>query len=182
MIWEAARATSAAPTFFKRISIGPEGAKVGYIDAGLGYNNPIEQLLKEASDVFGTGRPLGCVVSIGTGETYAQDYQRPDWFEKIVPVRLVRNLEKIVTNAATIAETYAAKFHDDSSIYFRFNVGRGLGLMPLNEWQKLANVTFLTEGYLKLNDVSTNIDRLVTILAGESEQIIVPVGAVGTHR
>lgn len=89
---------------------------------------------------------------------------------KIVPVRLVVNLEKIATNAATIAETYAAKFQDESSIYFRFNVGRGLGLMALNEWQKLGNITYLTHLYLKLTGVCANVYRLVKALIGDGNK------------
>jgi patatin-like phospholipase/acyl hydrolase len=38
-IWEAARATSAAPIFFKRLE--KDGKK--FIDGGLGFNNPIHQ-------------------------------------------------------------------------------------------------------------------------------------------
>jgi len=41
-IWQAARATSAAPTFFKRIKIG---RKQEYIDGGMGCNNPSEVVL-----------------------------------------------------------------------------------------------------------------------------------------
>lgn len=36
-IWEAARATSAAPAYFKRIKVGSEEL----IDGGLGANNPV---------------------------------------------------------------------------------------------------------------------------------------------
>jgi patatin-like phospholipase/acyl hydrolase len=36
-IWEAARATTAAPTYFPRMKLG----KHDYVDGGLGYNNPI---------------------------------------------------------------------------------------------------------------------------------------------
>lgn len=39
-IWEAARATTAAPTFFKPIEIGELNAKVAYFDAALGHNDP----------------------------------------------------------------------------------------------------------------------------------------------
>lgn len=67
------------------MDIGKEGAKVGYLDAGLGYNNPIEQLLKEASNVFGTGNALDCIASIGAGETNAKDYKQPEWFERLFP-------------------------------------------------------------------------------------------------
>jgi patatin-like phospholipase/acyl hydrolase len=36
-IWEAARATSAAPTYFERLKVGDDE----FIDGGMGYNNPV---------------------------------------------------------------------------------------------------------------------------------------------
>jgi patatin-like phospholipase/acyl hydrolase len=36
-IWEAARATTAAPTYFARMQLGD----YEYIDGGIGYNNPV---------------------------------------------------------------------------------------------------------------------------------------------
>jgi patatin-like phospholipase/acyl hydrolase len=52
-IWEAARATTAAPTFFKRIAIGEEGqAKEHFIDSVLKCNNPAKQVLEEATNVL----------------------------------------------------------------------------------------------------------------------------------
>src|SRR6266481_2346542 len=47
-IWEAVRATSAAPTFFKRIVIDGEQ----YVGGGMGCNNPVQQVLQEAELVF----------------------------------------------------------------------------------------------------------------------------------
>src|SRR5271154_3147452 len=44
-IWEAARATSAAPTFFEQIVIGEPGSSLSYVDGGMGCNNPIAQVL-----------------------------------------------------------------------------------------------------------------------------------------
>src|ERR1700690_2286849 len=67
-IWEAARATSAAPTFFKRIRIGEKGLEEEFVDGGLGCNNPIRQVLEEAEIAFGPGRRIACIVSIGTGQ------------------------------------------------------------------------------------------------------------------
>ena len=49
-IWEAARATSATPTLFKRIEIGGQP----FIDGGLGHNNPSRLLLDEAKGLFGS--------------------------------------------------------------------------------------------------------------------------------
>ncbi|OBT85481.1 hypothetical protein VE02_06195 [Pseudogymnoascus sp. 03VT05] len=45
-VWEACRATSAAPTFFDPVQIGPY--KQSFIDGGLGYNNPIFKVYDEA--------------------------------------------------------------------------------------------------------------------------------------
>lgn len=47
-IWEAARATSAASTFFDPIEIGPQR----YVDGGLRYNNPIEKADEESRGLF----------------------------------------------------------------------------------------------------------------------------------
>jgi predicted acylesterase/phospholipase RssA len=61
-IWQAARATSAAPTYFLPIEIDD----VLYGDGGLGWNNPTKEALAEARNVW-PDRPIGIVVSIGTG-------------------------------------------------------------------------------------------------------------------
>lgn len=40
-IWEAARATSAAPVYFERLTRkGDSGETLEFIDGGLGWNNP----------------------------------------------------------------------------------------------------------------------------------------------
>src|SRR5215471_3391447 len=67
-IWEAARATTAAPTFFKRISIGEPGqAKTEFVDGALKCNNPTELVIGDARQLFGDTQRVGMVVSVGTG-------------------------------------------------------------------------------------------------------------------
>lgn len=61
-IWEAARATSAAPTFFQPITIN--GVKYG--DGGTGWNNPTAEALAEAYHIW-PSRLIGCLLSLGTG-------------------------------------------------------------------------------------------------------------------
>jgi predicted acylesterase/phospholipase RssA len=51
-IWEAGRATSAAPNFFKQIKIGRPGLEEAFVDGGMGNNNPISSLLLEAKVMF----------------------------------------------------------------------------------------------------------------------------------
>ena len=66
-IWEAAQATSAAPTLFKRIEIGSPGMQEEFVDAGVGCNNPVKQIEEKAELNFGPDRNVACIVSIGTG-------------------------------------------------------------------------------------------------------------------
>ncbi len=51
-IWQVARATSAATTFFKPIKAGRD--EIEFVDAGFGYNNPCEILIEEAQRQFPT--------------------------------------------------------------------------------------------------------------------------------
>lgn len=64
-IWEAIRATSAAPLFFSSMTV--DG--VDYWDGGLGANNPVMVAIEEAKAMIteGTFRSIGCVLSLGTG-------------------------------------------------------------------------------------------------------------------
>ncbi|KAB5513047.1 hypothetical protein GE09DRAFT_981469, partial [Coniochaeta sp. 2T2.1] len=66
-IWEAARPTSAATTFFKPMRVGRDG--IEFVDAGFGYNNPCEVLVKEAQRQFPDRRSIR-ILGIGTGLGY----------------------------------------------------------------------------------------------------------------
>ena len=64
-IWEAARAATAAPVYFRPLE--KDGRK--FIDAGSGYNNPSVEVFHEVKNKIPefVGRPIACFVSIGTG-------------------------------------------------------------------------------------------------------------------
>jgi patatin-like phospholipase/acyl hydrolase len=113
-IWEAARATTAAPTFFKRIEIGNKGSAAGYIDAGVGsYNSPIRQMVAEAARVFGDSAVVDCIVSIVTGEAQSTEYGAPSVFQNFVPTELVGVLGSIVTNCSATAQDMVDRFRDE---------------------------------------------------------------------
>ena len=64
-IWEVARATSAAPTYFKEMKIGNDR----YMDGGLGANNPSGIAWNNARQVSRTpDHRIAMMISIGTGE------------------------------------------------------------------------------------------------------------------
>jgi Patatin-like phospholipase len=67
-IWQAARATTAAPTFFMSMSIG--NPSIRYIDGGLGHNNPSQLALTEARRIWGQDSTV-YLLSVGTGHQSA---------------------------------------------------------------------------------------------------------------
>ncbi|KAF3034823.1 hypothetical protein E8E11_000639 [Didymella keratinophila] len=147
-IWQAARATSAAPTFFDPVFIGPPDMKEAFQDGGTGANNPINYLWNQAKDFW---QPKGaleaeiqCLVSIGTGEP------------PLVPfgdslVEVFATLKNMATDTETTAETFRVAHNSDlvsSQRYFRFNVRRGLENVGLEEAAELGTINSATRRYL----------------------------------
>ncbi len=62
-MWEAGRATSAAPSFFPAHVLA-DGRRC--VDGGIVANNPVKLAMEEAADI-GSGRPVGLLVSLGCG-------------------------------------------------------------------------------------------------------------------
>ena len=165
-IWEAARATTAAPTFFKRMKICDEGgAQEDFLDGGLGFNNPSKQVLDEALAIFGTDSKLGCLISLGTGHPDVIRLDRPDAFQKFLPIDLIKTLKKIATNSEQIAHQVAKQFQHSSNLYFRLNVSHGLSNISLEEWKKMNEVQTHTKSYLSGVEVSRAIDNVVSNIA-----------------
>ena len=163
-IWEASRATSAAPTYFNRISIGAPGEEEEFLDAGIGYNNPVKQILDEANRIFPKTRRIGCIVSIGTGQASVIKFDKPSLMGKMVPLELINALKNLATDSDRVAEEMHKRFLDSGNVYFRFNVDRGLEGISLEEWAKLGEVSTYTTNYLELAAVSANIDKVAEAL------------------
>ncbi|KAH0396665.1 phospholipase, patatin family protein, partial [Aureobasidium melanogenum] len=157
-IWEAARATSAASTFFDSITIGDPGQR--FLDGGTGANNPIRHLWGEAVDLLSRQESLpnnlGCLISIGTGQP---GYKR---FEETV-----QGIGKALLEIATETETTANEFHRyqsglfENKICFRFNVPRGLGDIGLAETEQISAIKSMTSDYLQTEAVQGDIRMCV---------------------
>ncbi|TKA80355.1 hypothetical protein B0A49_01484, partial [Cryomyces minteri] len=173
-IWEACRATSAAPTYFKRISIGPEGEEEEFLDGGLGYNNPVKQVLEEAERVFPANQKIGCIVSIGTGQAKIIKYDTPNFAGRAVPIQLINALKDLATDSDIIAEEMEKKFVNARDTYFRFNVDRGLDGISLEEWEKLQEVGTYTASYVGLTAISSQIDKLAAALLASKRSLDQP--------
>ena len=65
-IWQAARCTSAAPSFFRSMFVDVPAPGGWYVDGGLRHNNPSQLVLDEAARIWPSVKRF-CLVSIGTG-------------------------------------------------------------------------------------------------------------------
>src|SRR5271154_5161685 len=129
-IWEAARATSADPIFFKRIVI--DGSQP-YIDGGLGCNNPIAQVLEEAGLMF-PDRQITCIVSIGAGQVQTISIPEPTPVQGVLPFEVVNAMRAMARDCERSAQEIERRFQNTSNFYFRYNVDQGLQNIGLAEW------------------------------------------------
>jgi predicted acylesterase/phospholipase RssA len=175
-IWEAARATSAAPTFFKRIEIGDPGSSKPYIDGGMGCNNPITQVLDEAELVFST-RKVACIVSVGTGKAETIAIPKPTWFQQVLPLDVVGALRGIATDCEHSAQEVARRFQGMPNVYFRFNVEQGMQTIGLGQWEQLDGVATHTDQYMRVQDVDQNLDSAVSAI--RERRALIPTVQIG---
>ncbi|PBK98077.1 FabD/lysophospholipase-like protein [Armillaria gallica] len=134
-IWEATRATSAAPTFFKAIKVAsPGGFGPDYVDAGLGFNNPTKEVRDEVKELFGASACYG--------------FQQPKGIEKVLPLELIRVLQRITTDCESVADELAKEYGSDDTS-FRFNVLHGAEGVSLDEWKKMSEFVNRTAVQLK---------------------------------
>lgn len=174
-IWEAARATSAAPTFFLPITIG----NIRYGDGGTGWNNPTKEAIAEAHKIW-PYRPIGCVVSLGTGlEDALQLNEESERLSNVAKILLQHTSPKNAFKLA-VAE-YCAKCLTSCEIvhreisenpqrdilggnYFRLNVAQGMSKIGLDEWEKLEDMTALTDSYMDLGEIVERTQRIARLL------------------
>jgi hypothetical protein len=178
-IWEAGRATSAAPTFFKRMYIGEPGLEEEFVDAGMGCNNPVRYLVKEAQREFGPDREVGCIVSIGTGMPKVAGFKAPTGFQRALPRDLIKVLVSMATDSEAESLAMKERYQNCPGLYHRLNVERGLEEVSLEEWGKLGEVVAHTMVYLEGADVSNDVDVIVGALVGKSQQTF-HLGQLGT--
>lgn len=156
-IWQAARATSAAATFFDPMKIGSQL----YVDGGTGYNNTVEVVLDEAKSIWSNAPSrIQCLVSIGTGVPDPADF---GYNLK----QVLATLKKIATETE-ITEQRFVKGHFQLGIggcYFRFNVDKGLGGVGLDEHKRKDKIEAASELYLNDHRVREQITSFLTARA-----------------
>ncbi|KAK6810428.1 hypothetical protein RU639_013809 [Aspergillus parasiticus] len=153
-IWEIARATSAATTFFKSIKLGRD--EIEFIDAGFGYNNPCQVLIKEGKEQF-PGYEQMHILSIGTGlgDVVSIRDTRPS---------IIQALKAMATSSNKVARDLYREYGDDDQ-YYRFNVDRGLEDITLSDWEKASTISAHTHNYLneKENKIENFVKELIRV-------------------
>lgn len=164
-IWEAARATSAAPTFFPSIKFGSQTG--GYfIDGGVGCNNPTKLLIKEAKSYY---RMKGykatqptCLVSIGTGQKDLIQIHKAAsmfWFKDRSGLSIAPALGEIATDCENTHDEVLLTYLENNArhLYYRFNVPQGMQEIMLDEWRKKDDIKTYTDKYLRLNQTEQEL-------------------------
>ncbi|KAJ7869067.1 FabD/lysophospholipase-like protein [Mycena leptocephala] len=162
-IWQAGRATSAAPTFFKQIKIGPPGIEEAFVDGGMGQNNPIAALLSEAKVMF-PDRQIACIISLGTGQPHTINIPESSLIKHLLPLDVVEAIKGIATDCEKEHQRFAQNFDPVPHVYFRFNVEQGMQDIHLNQWERLGNVAANTRQYILSHPASSQLADAVKSL------------------
>lgn len=165
-IWEAARATSAALSFFDSISINMGTYTEEYLDGATGANNPIFELWNEAKDLWDSEplqQNLKSLVSIGTGVPSVAPFSTS-------LLGIGPTLVRISTETEQTAESFQ-RMHselDDDGRYVRFNVRNGLEHVGLEDSSRRNEIMTLTDRYVQSQDVF-KLMKLCAIRLAERE-------------
>jgi len=185
-IWQVARATSAAPGYFRpmRIKKGDSSESVTFKDGGFGTNNPSVTGYKDTINKHGGHtRSIGPFVSLGTGEEPLEKF--PQDAKTFKHVRDAYANLKSAVQMASRGITADVVMQDNANLhqfpYFRFDGGNELGKIGLGEWKthRFAKITghsgvsgFITlekirettRAYLRSPGVQNDLTRCAEIL------------------
>ena len=170
-VWEAARATTAASTYFKPIDIGRGGGRTTtFIDAGLRVNNPLEVVLKEAQECYGPDRKVQCILSLGTGHPGVIGIDKRSFY----PLELVNGLKKLATDCIQVHYRYADRFAGRDDFYFRFNLEHGAENISLDDWKEIGTLSDHVDAYMNEPGVNKRIDAVVELLCKPRDAGLLP--------
>ena len=150
-IWQVARATTAAPTYFDTMEIYDRT----FGDGGFGCNNPSWEAYQEV--VFmnsGKSNSVALLLSIGTGKSKIVKYASKKWSQLYTFIRAAKQMAS--DSEDTHEKTSSLSKHGEGFPYYRFNVAKGLSDMKMDEWKKarrgkpstLEQITVSTQAYL----------------------------------
>jgi predicted acylesterase/phospholipase RssA len=159
-IWEAARATSAATTFFEPLTIDGET----FVDGATGANNPVNYLWSEAAEIWGDEGTLDpsrvhCLISIGTGFPAHASFG-PNVASIAKALKVISTDTEVTAN---VFQKHHASLFDDGRA-FRFNVPAGLEHVGLHEVDQWDQIKISTRAYMQVEDTLAKLGKCASIL------------------
>ena len=193
-IWQAARATSAAPHYFKEIDIG----SAQFMDGGIEANNPSDVALSEVKEMhvhdrtlegsrtgnvprlhqcLSTDNGVGVLVSVGTGAGGPRTiFSDGNFIHKAIKI-LGRAL-KVLTDPEPTHRHVEQLAYGTGLPYYRLNVETGLEKVRMDECRivktkdgvhnlNLEGIRKATDAYLRREDVETRLTRCAERLVNQ---------------
>jgi hypothetical protein len=166
-IWEAARATTAAPVYFDPIKIG--NRKFG--DGGFGNNNPAEEMRTEVACMYGNNpKCFDLLLSIGTGEIPIHRIAgKGGKFKELFTY--INAAKKLASDTSKAHEHLYNMKNSYDLPYYRFNVDVGMEKIKLDEWKgpqsrlpTLKKIQDATETYCRQPEVQERMREVAQIL------------------
>ncbi|KAH8824338.1 acyl transferase/acyl hydrolase/lysophospholipase [Flagelloscypha sp. PMI_526] len=165
-IWEASRASTATPSIFSEILIGPSFQEEPFVDASLRCNNPTQEVVHEIKENYGNV-DISCLVSMGAGKNGVVSL-------KNCPLEHV--LLKIALNGKDASDSDFNCFDEGlpgTRPYWRFNVEQGMQGTTCEEWGRVSEMITHVNSYLVNPEVSRRIDSLVEVLRNSYSHILI---------
>ena len=164
LIWQVARATSAAPSYFEAYNMEEKGGdeKSEFIDGGFGANNPTEEAYRSVKQLCSNNpKAVNVLVSIGTGKNLEHGHNPKGGYR--LYWKYANAAAKWATDSEKTHET-VSDLTQGNTEYFRLNVEHGIGRMKLDEWKgkkgskTLELIRSKTEVYLKTSEAQGHLD------------------------
>ncbi len=165
-IWQVARATSAALSYFKSIHM----FDARYYDSATSLNNPSWEVVREVSLLAKESHDaIDLVLSIGGGNAKGNN------------PRLRFGTGSLLQELTDISDVVHEKVTSESKLqrfdYFRFDVKEGLQAVRMDEWRRkprgettLEKVEMATKRYLKQDGVGASIKQCAAYLVDKRTQ------------
>ena len=183
-----ARATAAAPAYFRPVRILPahRGIRLPAIrfkDGGFGCNNPSEEAFHDVREAHGgLTKNIGPFISIGTGVGKFKLFSNKQGNLRDVRANAMAALKRpTLTTLTHKSMSYLAEFDKEEKFpYYRFDGGDVLGEIALDEWKShssrkdngsrgkgaktLETIYKAIQTYLQLKSVQRDLKRAAKLL------------------
>lgn len=147
------------------------------MDGATGFNNPVNELLAEARDIWPEVlyvQNIGCVVSLGTGLRAHSSFGPSVLKVTKTLIRIALETEK---TAEGFHRGYPTLVNNDK--YFRFNVPKGLEAIGMSEYQKVNILAACTRSYLAMETTKLQLIKFTSAMRKAESATDTDLGDLG---